>query len=151
MASDNDSGTWLATGSFDKRVKIWSTDGNVIHNIVFRSLLYTRNISWEKVLHENAMCDNLHIYNAIFYTGHFLYFHMNILVETFIVLIKPQSHKNFFLKTFLMYSNNNTVVAYVCSYSFGISCIVLNSELKLEIPSIAEFGYFLSDKKIFHI
>ena len=50
---------------------------------------------------------------------------------------------------FLMYSNNITVVAYVCSYSFGISCIVLNSELKLEIPSITEFGYFLSDKKYF--
>jgi len=36
VASDSDSGTWLATGSFDKRVKIWSTDGNVIHTIVFR-------------------------------------------------------------------------------------------------------------------
>jgi len=36
VANDNDSGTWLATGSFDKRVKIWSTDGNVMHTIVFR-------------------------------------------------------------------------------------------------------------------
>lgn len=36
VASDNDSGTWLATGSFDKRVKIWSTDGNAIHTIMFR-------------------------------------------------------------------------------------------------------------------
>ena len=29
-------GTWLATESFDKRVKIWSTDGNIKHTIVFR-------------------------------------------------------------------------------------------------------------------